>query len=195
MTKRLTLLLLAASATVLFAQEQVFELDPARSHVEFKLDAALHTVHGQFRLKSGKLRFNSETGEASGELVMDPATGKTGNDSRDSKMRTYVLEVSQFPAVVFTPEKVIGKASVRGNSQVQLQGTMMMHGQSHPMTLNVPLAVNGKDASADVPFTVPYVEWGLKNPSTFLLRVSKEVEVVVHAVGTLSSPSDAQLQR
>jgi hypothetical protein len=34
---------------------------------------------------------------------------------------------------------------------------------------------------------VPFVKWGLKNPSTFILRVSDNVDVDVHASGQLTT--------
>ncbi len=177
----------------LYGQEEIFQLDPAQSHVDFTLGDILHTVHGKFQLKSGTLRFDTTTGQASGELVLDATTGDSGSNARDKKMKREILETDKYPTIVFTPEKVIGHVASSAGSQVQLQGTMILHGQSHPMTLVVPLTVNGSNATADVHFDVPYVKWGLKDPSTLFLRVNKDVDIVVHAVGTLSTET-AQAQ-
>ena len=84
-----------------------------------------------------------------------------------------------------------GTVAQSGGSQVQLQGTMTLHGESHPMTIVVPVQVNGNQASADVHFVIPYVDWGLKNPSTLFLRVGKTVEIDVHAVGTITAQANA----
>ena len=184
-----TILLL--STTGLSAQEEVFQLDPSRSQVSWTLGDVLHTVHGTFQLKSGVLRFDSKTGTASGELVVDATTGKSGNDTRDGKMKKEILETRKFPSIVFAPQHVNGTVAQSGGSQVQLQGTMTLHGESHPMTIVVPVQVNGNQASADVHFVIPYVDWGLKNPSTLFLRVGKTVEIDVHAVGTMTAQANA----
>jgi len=184
-----TILLL--STTGLSAQEEVFQLDPSRSQVSWTLGDVLHTVHGTFQLKSGVLRFDSKTGTASGELVVDATTGKSGNDTRDGKMKKEILETQKFPSIVFAPQHVNGTVAQSGGSQVQLQGTMTLHGESHPMTIVVPVQVNGNQASADVHFVIPYVDWGLKNPSTLFLRVGKTVEIDVHAVGTMTAQANA----
>jgi hypothetical protein len=39
----------------------------------------------------------------------------------------------------------------------------------------------------DANFPVPYIKWGLKNPSTFILRASDTAQVTVHAVGQLAT--------
>jgi polyisoprenoid-binding protein YceI len=184
-------LMVCTVAQVLFAaqgtaQEKVFTADPAQSHVEFTLSASLHTVHGTFRLKSGTLRFNTATGVADGQLVVDAESGDSGNQSRDGKMKKEILETQKYPEIVFTAQRVKGTIAAQGKSQVELDGIMVLHGQPHPMELTVPIEVIGGVVSADVPFEVPYVKWGLKNPSTFILRVSDKVQITVHMVGRFS---------
>ncbi|MGZ4788131.1 MAG: YceI family protein [Terriglobales bacterium] len=193
MPTRIKFLLAVAlfTAASLFAQEQVFQLDTTQSQVEFTLRDVLHTVHGKFRLQSGILRFNPTTGTASGELVLDANSGDSGSNARDKKMKRDVLETQNYPTIVFTPQKIVGTVVSAGGSQVQMQGLMSLHGQQHAMTLVVPVMVNGNSASAEVHFVVPFVQWGLKDPSTLFLRVSKTVDIDVHAVGTLTSQTAA----
>jgi polyisoprenoid-binding protein YceI len=175
-----------ALAALASAQEMVFQLDPAQSHVNFTLGDVLHTVHGSFQLKSGTIRFNPATGEASGSLVVDATSGNSGNKSRDRRMHQQILQDQTYPEIVFTPRRVVGKLEPEGTSQIELQGMMSLHGQEHPMTVAVPVQTSHNQASADVHFVVPYVKWGLKNPSTFILRVSDKVNLDVHAVGHLN---------
>ncbi|HVZ16568.1 MAG TPA: YceI family protein [Terriglobales bacterium] len=185
------LLFLLLAAASMAAQELVFQLDTAQSHVDFTLGDVLHTVHGKFQLKNGVLHFDRSTGNATGELILDANSGDSDSNARDKKMKRDVLETNKYPTIVFTPQKVTGMLAPNGGSQMQMQGIMSLHGQQHAMTLVVPVVVNGSSASADVHFVVPYVEWGLKDPSTLFLRVSKTVDIDVHAVGTLTTQAAA----
>jgi polyisoprenoid-binding protein YceI len=167
------------------AQELAFELDPAQSHVDFLLSSVAHTVHGAFHLKNGFLRFDAQNGGASGQLTVDATTGESGNKGRDRKMHQQVLESATYPDITFQPQHVIGKIAGAGASQMEIQGLMTMHGQTHAMTATGPVQINGEQVSADLRFVVPYQQWGMKNPSMLFLRVSDKVEITVHAVGRL----------
>lgn len=180
-------LLLPAPSSV--AQEVVFQLDPAQSGVRFTLPSTLHTVHGTFQLKEGTIHFNPATGEAGGSLVADAASGNSGNNGRDRRMHQQILEDQKYPEIVFTPQHVTGKLVPEGSSQIELQGLMSLHGQQHSITITMPVQINHDQVAADARFVVPYVQWGLKNPSTFILRVSDKVSIDVHAVGHLIPPA------
>jgi polyisoprenoid-binding protein YceI len=189
---RRSLILIAAFAVAVVcfaatsvAQELAFELDPAQSHIDFVLAAVAHTVHGAFHLKNGFLRFDAQNGGASGQLIVDATTGESGNQGRDRKMHQQVLESATYPDITFQPQRVIGKIPATGASPMEIQGQMTMHGQTHAMTVAGPVQINGDRISADLRFVVPYQQWGMKNPSVLLLRVSDKVEITVHAVGRL----------
>jgi polyisoprenoid-binding protein YceI len=170
----------------LSAQETVVTLDPAQTRIEYTLGATAHTVHGTFKLKSGVVHFDPSTGKAHGAIVVDATSGSSGNDGRDSKMHREILESQKYSEIVFAPALVKGTVSVQGASQVEVSGTFRLHGQDHELTLPVSIQVSGAQASASTHFFVPYQKWGLKNPSTFILRVKDTVELDVRASGQLA---------
>ena len=174
------------SATLARAQQRTFELDPAQTEVDFTLSSTLHTVHGSFHLKRGSIQFDDATGQARGELVVDAASGQSGNDGRDKKMHKEILESPKYSDIVFTPQHIKGTVAADGKSQVEVDGLLMLHGQSRPLTMTIQVELQSGSGSADATFTVPYQKWGLKNPSTFILRVSDKVEISVHAAGRLA---------
>jgi len=182
----ISLLLLVAAATAT-AQDMVFEVDAAQSKVDYTLGDVLHTVHGTFRMKPSAIHFDPKTGTATGALLVDATSGESGSDGRDKKMHKEVLESAKYPEIRFTVQKFQGSVAANGTAQVQMTGIMTLHGSEHPLTVTAPVQFTNGRATADVHFTVPYVQWGLKNPSVFLLRVSETVEIVVHAVGTVKN--------
>ena len=171
-----------ATAGFLGAQDRMLQIDPARTTVEFTLGAVLHTVHGTFHLASGRMSFDPATGRAAGELVVDAASGQTGNDSRDKKMHSSVLESARFPRIVFQPDRVEGAVAGQGVSKVQLHGWFEIHGERHEMLVPLEVHATAAEYEATATFSVPYVKWGMKNPSTFVLRVEDHVEITVHTV-------------
>jgi polyisoprenoid-binding protein YceI len=160
-------------------------LDPAQTEIHWKL-SGLHTTHGTFKLKSGEFVFNPATGLAEGEILVDATTGESGNPARDKRMQEEVLESNRYPAVFFHPTQFKGTFK-EGEATQDLtgEGTFNIHGADHPLTLPLKVQVAGGVVTATAHFTVPYVEWGMKNPSRLLFRVSKTVDIEVNAKGTL----------
>ena len=176
MRARLLLTALPVCAA-LWGQEIALNLDPAAATVRFSLPATLHTVHGHFKMARCSVRFDPATGKISGEVVVDAASGASGDESRDRRMHKEILESTKYPEIVFAPDRVDGAVSPQGASQVQVHGIFRIHGAAHEITIPVLVRIVNGQASATTHFTVPYVKWGIKNPSTFLLRVSDKVEI------------------
>jgi polyisoprenoid-binding protein YceI len=179
-----TLILLALQlAAPTFAQQGRLELNPGQTAVHFTLKTSLHTVHGTFQLKSGKVSFDPAAGKLSGLLVVDATSGQSGNNGRDSKMHREILESQKYPEITFAPSEVQGPVDLQGDSQVQVKGLLRLHGDDHPMMIPVEVHISGSNLTLDANFSIPYLSWGLKNPSTFILRASDTVQLSIHAAG------------
>jgi len=176
-----------AVAPLAFAQEATLLLDPEQTTVRFTLEATMHTVHGTFRLKNGAIKFNPATGAASGTVVVDATSGETGNQRRDRNMHRDVLVGARYPEITFTPTRVIGPVQPQGESSVQVEGVLRLQGSDHTITLPFKVQASASELRATTQFTVPYVAWGLKNPSTFFLHVADKVELSIDATGKLTT--------
>lgn len=165
--------------------ELLLQLDPANSSADITLAASLHTVKGSFLAKRGTIHYDPATGAASGEVVFDATSGHTGNDSRDHKMHKDVIQSQRYPEIAFRPDHAAGTLANSGESTLQVHGMFSIHGAEHEVTIPVEMNVEGDTWTAKASFTVPYVKWGMKNPSVLFLRVSDEVKVQFHAAGSL----------
>jgi polyisoprenoid-binding protein YceI len=184
--KYLTILALALSGSA-FAQEMRLQLDAAATQVNFTLGDVLHTVHGVFKLKTGDMWFDPSNGKAGGQIVVNALSGESGNSSRDSRMHKNILESAKYADITFAPDRVEGKVNLQGDSDVRLHGQFFIHGGTHDMTMKVKSHMEQQRLTASISFSVPYVQWGMKNPSTLFLRVNDTVEIGIQATGQLSN--------
>jgi len=185
-------LILAAIGSLAQTAEVTLEFLPVQTTVGFTLGDTLHTVHGGFDLKRGRVNYNPSTGDVSGEIVLDATSGHSGNGMRDKKMHKEILESEKYPDIVFRPDRVEGKVLPEGTSTVQVHGVFSIHGADHEMTLPIQVQMSPNHWEATAHFVVPYTKWGIKNPSTFILRVSESVEIDVHATGQSPKPPAQQ---
>src|SRR5215472_10280577 len=146
-----------------------FTVDPAQIGVHWTLGSSLHTVHGTFALKSGSLQGDQGTGKTSGEIVVDATSGESGNDGRDKKMHKDVLESARFDEIIFRPDSITGKLETQGDSMVRLHGIFVLHGSEHELTIPAQANLSGDHWRGSAKFSVPFIEWGLRNPSNWLL--------------------------
>lgn len=177
------LLVAALFAVSAFAERIEMEIDPAATTVRWTLGDVLHTVHGTFQLKKGDVWLDTATGKAGGLLVVDAASGDSGSRARDSRMNKNVLESGRYPEFTFVPDHVEGAVPRSGDGEVQLHGMLTIHGGSHEVTMRVKGRLDERTLHAELSFAVPYVKWGMKDPSTFLLKVKDTVDIEIQASG------------
>jgi polyisoprenoid-binding protein YceI len=171
------------------ASEIVLGIDPTHSKVHWTLGSTFHTVHGTFALKKGTVHLDPASGKAGGEIVVYATSGDSGNDSRDKKMHKEVLESGQYPDVIFRPDRVEGKITPQGTFTVQVHGIFVLHGHEHELTVPVQAELAADHWMGSAKFSVPFIDWGLKNPSSFLLKVNHAVEIELELKGSLQNPA------
>jgi polyisoprenoid-binding protein YceI len=100
-------------------------------------------------------------------------------------MHAQVLNADQFADISFEPKSYQGTIAAAGDSNLQVSGIFTLHGVAHDLTLPMQIRIEGSALSAKGSFIVPYVKWGLKDPSIFVLKVAKEVHIDLSLSGSL----------
>jgi polyisoprenoid-binding protein YceI len=169
-----------------YAQQQTFTVNPARSSIGFALTGTGHEVHGTFHVSSGTIQFDRSAPKMSGNIVVSAVSGESGDNGRDKNMHGKVLETDRFADVTFQPQSYTGTLATTGDSTIQVSGIFTLHGTPHDLTVPMQVHIDGQNLTAKGSFVVPYVKWGLKDPSIFILKVAKEVHIDLNLVGTVS---------
>jgi polyisoprenoid-binding protein YceI len=165
--------------------QRKFSIDPTHSTVSFTLPDVLHTVHGSFTVQASTVSFDRGTGKMGGIIEVDSGSGESGNKVRDGRMRNDELKAKLFPNTTFAPTQLYGKIPSSGEASVLVDGMFTLVGQIHPLEVPLKLHIEGQRCTATGSFVVPYVRWGLKDPSTFILKVATDVTIQVVLQGTL----------
>ena len=182
----------AASASSAGTRIGIINLDPAKTLVEFRLGGSLHTTHGKFQLRTGIIKADSATGKAEGTIVVDAASGDSGDSIRDHRMKDSVLEAEKFPEITFSARHIEGHLDRGGIFQAKLEGVLKLHGAEHALTIDTHGTLIDDNLVATAHFSIPYVQWGLKDPSVLFLTVAKQVDIDIATAGRVTWPARAR---
>ncbi|WP_158750531.1 YceI family protein [Acidobacterium sp. S8] len=169
------------------AQHQTFTVNPDASDVKMKLNTTHEVVNGIFHVQSGSINFDRTASNISGTVIVAAGSGMTGNDSRDKKMNKDILKVDQFSTVSFAPKTYNGTIAASGDSTIQVSGVFTLLGTPHDLTIPMQIHIDGSKATAKGQFVVPYVQWGLKNPSFLIWKAENDVAIDLNLVGQISN--------
>ena len=173
-------------APAALAQHQTFAVNPDASEVKMTLKTTHELVNGAFHLQSGSVEFDRSTPKMSGSVVVLAGSGKTGNGSRDKKMNKDILEVEQHATVSFEPKSYAGAIAPSGDSTIQVSGIFTLLDTPHEITIPILVHIEGTTATAKAHFVVPYIQWGLKDPSFLFWKADKDVAINLFLTGRLS---------
>jgi polyisoprenoid-binding protein YceI len=168
------------------AQHQTFVVNPEASEVRMTLNTTHEVVTGTFHVQSGSIEFDRGAPKMSGSVVVLAGSGKTGNDSRDKKMYKDILQVDKYTTVSFEPKSYTGALAPSGDSSIQVTGIFTLLGAPHEITIPMAVHLEGASATAKAHFVVPYVQWGLKNPSFLFWKAENEVAIDLSLVGAIA---------
>jgi hypothetical protein len=181
------LALALAIAPVALAQHQTFAVNPGASEVRMKLNTTHEVVNGTFHVQSGSIEFDRSATKIWGTVIVAAGSGKTGNDSRDKKMNKDILRVDQYATVSFAPKRYTGTIPASDDSTIQVSGVFTLLGTPHELTIPMQIHIDGTKATAKAQFVVPYVQWGLKNPSFLIWKAENDVTIQLNLVGDIGN--------
>jgi len=180
-------LLLICSLGIAAGAEYHLQLPPDSTKINWTLGDVLHTVHGTFKLKRGDIIFDPENGKAGGQVIVDTTSGESGSGARDGRMHKNVLESARYPETTFVPDHFAGKLDLNATSTIQLHGIFTIHGGAHEITVPATITAHENQMTAVIKFDLPYVAWGMKDPSTLFLKVNKAVTMEIDTTGRITA--------
>ncbi len=79
-----------------------------------------------------------------------------------------------------------GAIAPSGDSTIQVSGVFTLLGNGHDLTIPIQVHIDGSKATAKAHFIVPYVPWGLKNPSFLIWKAENDVAIDLNLAGQVS---------
>ena len=71
---------------------------------------------------------------------------------------------------------------------MRVHGIFNIHGSEHELNVPAEVEMFPDRWTATLHFAVPYVNWGMKNPSNMFLKVSESVDIDLTTTGTVTRP-------
>ena len=100
-------------------------------------------------------------------------------------MNKDILETERYATVSFEPKSYAGSISPSGDSTIQAAGIFTLLGTPHEITIPILVHLEGPTATVKAHFVVPYVQWGLKNPSFLIWKADDDVAIDLFLAGGL----------
>jgi polyisoprenoid-binding protein YceI len=154
-------------------------VDPAHSSVEFKVKhMMISTVRGHFGEFVGTIEAAPEYRDSKVHGTIQTASIDTNEPRRDEHLRSAdFFDVESHPTIEFSSTRI----EHTGRGDYRVTGDLMMHGETHPVTLDV--TVHGVTRDAQGQDRVGLEARGTLNRRDFGLRWQQALETGGVVVG------------
>jgi len=203
--------LAVATALALPAQAQnrtVYTVDAKQSKIEihvyregfFKAFGHDHQIlaselSGTVQLAQPDLSASSVTFvvETKSLVVMDPGEAeKDRKEVQETMLGETVLNASRFPRIRFVSSKVRSTARKGETTDLEVEGTLSLHGAAKPVSLVVRIVVGGGQLSGDGELNLLQTDYGITPVKVGggAVKVKDKLKVSLHIVAKKESGSD-----
>lgn len=155
------------------------ELEPA-SFVRYRAATERETFAGVAPVEGITLRlFPDALSRSELRLTVRPERFDSGNLLRDTNARRTVFESGLYPEAAFTLEALTGPSRLAEGvvAEVELRGTLELHGVSRPLSVTAQLERQGDRLRARGAFSLKLSDFGMTRPSFLFWQVEDEVQV------------------
>lgn len=137
------LLIFSQNALADIAQQGSYKIDPAHTSINFSVThLGTSVLNGRFNTVAGSLYFFPK-GSSKVEVTIDTASIDTNHKKRNDHLKSPdFFNVKQFPEMKFSSKKVEYSNTGEPN---KIEGTLSLHGETNPVTLDVKAIGAGKD--------------------------------------------------
>src|SRR5215470_4989923 len=203
--------LAVATALVLPAQAQnrtIYTVDAKQSKIEihvyregfFKAFGHDHQIlaselSGTVQLAQPDLSASSVTFvvETKSLVVMEPGEAeKDRKEVQETMLGETVLNASRFPRIEFVSSKVRPTARNGETTDLEVEGTLSLHGAAKPVSLPVRLVVGGGQLSGDGELNLLQTDYGITPVKVGggAVKVKDKLKVSLHIVAKKESGSE-----
>ena len=169
--RKLLILLLGLLPSLVQAQSEY----TIEGRVTYTASYTLGRWEGSNTSVRGRVRWNAQTGEASGQVCVELGRFDSGNPLRDADARG-VFDVNKYPQSCLDVERL-----TQTGEDAVLVGTLEISGTRRPVRIAGKLTREGSTYRFVGGFDTSFSEWKLNPPSLLFLRVNDPVEVRLEA--------------
>lgn len=179
--KKIFVLLILLSASVVSAQIQNYKVIPEQSSLTFDVSAQMHDVHGISKDFSGTISGDpKDVTMAKITIRLDPKNFDTDNNKRDKVMREKSLEIEKYPFIEFESKTIeAGKKDLSPYQTADLlvKGVLKLHGVEREV--NVPVRVVWEESQlvADGELALKLDDYTIFRPKVLFFRLQNDVKV------------------